>query len=77
MEIDADIRSGTNLRELVVLYNKQFLLTGDKGPIWDLNGSGWDKELGFNIGEKFYCDKNRILGVVDLDLLRTMRILDS
>jgi WD40 repeat protein len=68
-EIDADVRSGTDLGELIVLSNKQFLLTGDRGPIWDLSGSGWDKELGFNIGEKFYCDKNRILGVDDLDQL--------
>jgi len=62
-EIDADDRSGTDLGIHIVLSNKQFLLTGDKGPIWDLSGSGWDKWVGFNIGEKFYCDKNRILGV--------------
>jgi len=50
---------------LVVLSDAQLILTEGGGPIWDLAGSGWEKELGFDIGEVFYSDisNNRILGV--------------
>ncbi len=47
----------------LILSNDQLLLTENGGPIWDLAGSGWGKELGFDIGQTFYCDESKILGV--------------
>ncbi len=71
-EIDADF--GNMLEdpvegELVILSNTQFILTGNRGPIWDQTTYMWNKELGFDIGETFYCEKDRILGVDDNESL--------
>ncbi len=47
----------------LILSNDQFILTENDGPILDVSGDEWDKQLGFDIGDIFYCDKSRILGV--------------
>ena len=47
----------------LILSNDQLILTENDGPILDMSSDEWDKQLGFDIGDTFFCDNNRILGV--------------
>ncbi len=52
-----------NAGELAVLSDDYFILTRNRGPIWNMKKSEWKQELGFDIGDYFYCAKNKIIGV--------------
>jgi WD40 repeat protein len=61
-----------NAGELAVLSDDYFILTRNRGPIWNMKKSEWKQELGFDIGDYFYCAKNKIIGVDENEQLYSL-----
>ncbi len=58
--------------ELAILSDDHFILTRNRCPIWNREECEWNHELGFDIGDLFYCSINKIFGVDESEQLYSL-----